>query len=537
MAAACGGADSDSQDAPSAEGPTTTAAVGFGAAGDDTSAADQDEVGDAAGTGDGSNDEQPQVDAPADRPEIDAATLLVGGWSAAGTDYPTGEEAATISILDFGAVPDDGRSDSAALARAVASSGADPDRPTVVAVPAGRFILTDELRLRSSTVLRGEGPDSTLVIDFANADGPGITATGTAAGDWMVIQSDVAVGATVIQVSGAARLRPGQLVEIEQRTNPEEIYTREEWRVDWDAGSIGELNRVVSIDGSSVELASPLNGSYRSSLTAAVRPINPVQGIGIENLTITRADEGYGNTIAFTFATDIWLDGVESTRTSRAHIGMSQIYRCRVSNSIFHDATDFGDGGRAYGISLARHVTGCLVTDNTLYDLRHAIIIQLGASGNVIAYNDARGSAGYADRQPRADLSLHGHWPQANLFEGNVFDRVVFADWWGPSGPANTLFRNCVLDHVLVADASNDQVVAGNLIGPGGLGLELGITGTTLAANRTSGDNTPVDASGLPESLVAASGLAVADGRTPIDPAQGFAGCRIPASERSPFVD
>ena len=43
---------------------------------------------------------------------------------------------------------------------------------------------------------------------------------------------------------------------------------------------------------------------------------------------------------------------------------------------------------------------------------------------------------------PSNDISIHGHYPYATLFEGNIVQRAGVGDYWGPGGPRMTLFRN-----------------------------------------------------------------------------------------------
>ena len=468
--------------------------------------------------------------------------LAIASWSVAGTNERRGQT--QIAVADHGAKPGDERSDSAAFDAAVAAA-ASMDGPVTLILDSGTYRLTETLHLVDGVTLRGEGPATQVVVDFDDADGPAIAATGRAIGGWVPVGGELVRGATevnILDASDAEAYRIGDMVEIEQ-TNDASMYTKPEWNVDWGEGSVGELNRVVSVDGQTLQLEAPINADYTPDLAPRIRRIDAVEQVGIEDLSLFREDEGYGSTIRFELVADAWVDGVVSRRTSRAHVGLNQVFRCRVEDSIFHDATDFGDGGRAYGVSLARHTTGCLVVDNTLYDLRHAIIVQLGASGNVVAYNHARGSAGYEDRQPRADLSLHGHWPQANLFEGNIVDRVVSSDWWGPSGPTNTLFRNCVRDHVIVADSSDDHVVIANVIGGGGFTVEEGIEGTFVAGNLVAGvqtgfvDAAESDGVDVPASLWTEQAPEFLDGYAwpPIDPSRDGSACDLPASERSPL--
>lgn len=417
----------------------------------------------------------------------DLAYLETYEWNTAGrrTETPV----AMISVLDFGAVADDGQSDTEAFNAAVEAAGtqARSGTPTTVTVPAGRFILSDTLRLQSSVALRGAGRDATFIdIDLAGSDEEGITMLGSpfGNGEWTSLSADLDRGDKRIQFD-APTFQPGQVLEIEQ-DNVDKMVTREEWVVEWGQGSSGYVAMVTDSGDNLAVLDTGATDDFSLDRNVRVRPISAISRSGIEDMTIERIDAGYGHIIAMRFGYDLWVNNVETIQTSRAHIGIDVVGRCQVTDSNLHGAHDFGDGGRAYGISIARHTTGCLVENNALWDLRHAMIIQLGASGNVFAYNDARGSAGYEDRQPRADISLHGHWPQANLFEGNVVDRVVFADWWGPVGPTNVFWRGCALDSVSVIESSDEQVIVGSVLGE--LAIDDDIDTTLLAGNVIDGE-------------------------------------------------
>ncbi len=443
----------------------------------------------------------------------------------------------TLSVIDFGAVPDDGAPDDDAFQAALENAG----RNGVVTAPAGTYDLTRTMRIPSRVVLEGAGLDTILAFDLNGAEGDLIAITGQPASGWVRIENDLQAGSSAITLSGPleVEIAQGDIIEIEQE-NVDAMFTQAEWDVDWADHSVGELAEVVSYDGTTIQIDHPLLSSYGRDRRAKVRVIDASRFAGVVDLKVRRDDTGYGSSIRLSHAADVWVDGVESELTTKAHIEADVVYRCQIRNNLLHDAHDFGDGGRAYGVSVQRHTTGCLVENNTLYDNRHALIIQLGASGNIFAYNHARGSAGYIDRQPRADISLHGHWPQANLFEGNVVDRVVFADWWGPSGPANTLHRNCVLDSVVVADQSNDQFLISNIIGDAGLTIEEEISGTTEIANRIQG--TPVSAAASPPSLFRSEQPGfLGDFAWPVvapelgNGSDREAACRIPAGERSPL--
>ena len=65
----------------------------------------------------------------------------------------------------------------------------------------------------------------------------------------------------------------------------------------------------------------------------------------------------------------------------------------------------------------------------------------------------------------KADISLHGFYPLMNLFEGNVVEYIHSSDWWGPSGPGNTFFRNRATEEkFFISDNSDYQNVVANEI-------------------------------------------------------------------------
>jgi hypothetical protein len=93
-----------------------------------------------------------------------------------------------------------------------------------------------------------------------------------------------------------------------------------------------------------------------------------------------------------------------------------------------------------------------------------------GANGNGFAYNYScnpyrNGELEYP-QDYCGDISLHGHYSFANLFEGNIVQTIYIDQTWGPSGPYNTFFRNSVERYGLIMTSSmtNYQNFVGNEI-------------------------------------------------------------------------
>jgi len=213
----------------------------------------------------------------------------------------------------------------------------------------------------------------------------------------------------------------------------------------WAYGTYGQIVRVVAINGNQISLDSELRLDYDLSRTPFVRKIIPAQNVGIECLKIKRLDASAGQTtnIAFLYAANCWLKGIESELTNFAHVGISRSTNIVVQNSYFHDAHAFGGGGQGYGVVMQETSNECLVENNHFRRLRHSILSQSGANGNVSAYNYSRDA--YWSSFPNnsaGDIVLHGNRPYANLFESNIFCNIVIDDSHGANGDYNTFLRN-----------------------------------------------------------------------------------------------
>ena len=164
--------------------------------------------------------------------------------------------------------------------------------------------------------------------------------------------------------------------------------------------------------------------------------------MGIERLDPTISQT---SNIFFKNAVECWVKNIASTKTNFAHINAYSSSKILVEGSYFTDAFSFGNGGKAYGVMLQFSSGECLVQNNFFEKLRHSMILQAGANGNVFAYNYSikpfwdevslpSNSAG--------DLVLHGNYVYANLFESNVVQNIVIDDSHGINGPHNTFFKN-----------------------------------------------------------------------------------------------
>lgn len=366
-----------------------------------------------------------------------------------------------VSVTDFGATGNGSTDDAGAFQQAIDSL---PGSGGVVYAGAGLYKLRSTLRLRDGVVLRGAGSDATyLDFDLGGASASAIEIVGWDYGSWRGVSGGFQKGSNKLTLSDTSGITAPMFAEIQQTNDADVMYTKPEWNVSWADNSVGEMVRIVAVSGNTVTLESPLNISYQAGLNPILRTHDLVERAGLERLNIRRLDNGNGDTIRINHAAYPWIREVESQTTGRSHVSMSASYRCEIRDSYFHDAQNISEPGRGYGVSLDLHVTDCLVENNVFKALRHSMMVQLGANGNVFGYNYSLDSV-FPYGVPE-DISIHGHYPFMNLFEGNVVDKIGVGDWWGPAGPGNTMVRNCVkTEGLAVSDHSHTTNLLGNVL-------------------------------------------------------------------------
>ena len=137
------------------------------------------------------------------------------------------------------------------------------------------------------------------------------------------------------------------------------------------------------------------------------------------------------------------------------------------------------------------------------------MLLQVGANGNVLAYNYSRDP--YWDEPPlptnsAGDAVLHGNYPYLNLFEGNIVQHIVVDNSHGINGPNNTFFRNrSQLYGIFMntgAGATDSVTYVGNEVtgtGPFQGNYSLAGTGHFEYGNNVKGTITPTGTTSLPE--------------------------------------
>ena len=358
-------------------------------------------------------------------------------WSRAGHNAPPPSDLLVVDILDFGGKPD-GQSDNCmAFEAAVVSLGG---APGAIYFPAGTYLFQNQISLPSYTVLRGvSAQETTLRFDLIAPD-DAILIQGEPTDIESPLTGSAEKDETKIKVEQADLFEPGDYVLLYE--DDQDLIVSS-----WALHTTGQLNQVVDVEAEELRLRSPLRRSFQPDKLPRLKKIQMIEQAGIENLRIERLDATTekNSNVLFHYTANCWVRCVESALCNYAHLEVARSTNLEITGSYLHDAHDYGAGGKAYGVMLHYSTGECLVENNIFEHLRHAMILQAGANGNVVAYNysvDPFWTQIGLPPDSAGDLVLHGNFPYANLLEGNIVQNIVVDDSHGSQGPFNTLFRN-----------------------------------------------------------------------------------------------
>jgi len=361
-------------------------------------------------------------------------------WTHAGYEGTIPDPQTVLNVTDYGAIPSDNSDDLAAVTMAMNSLNG---QAGVLYFPPGTFNFDSTINLVDSVVLRGAGSDSTtLEFNFSNNGGDGIRIWKGQPALFVDVLSGYHKGSYLLVVADASSFSTGNYAELKE-TNGAWNSVPAVWAVD----CVGQIVKIASISGDSLFLDEELRIDYTDSLQPQIRVFTPITNAGIECLKILRADSVapiVSYNISFLGAANCWINGVESDHSIGAHVTADLSTHLAISGCYFHHAYEYdGVSTHGYGVTLIQHTGDCLVENNFFRHLRHAMMVKQGANGNVFTYNySIEPTRTEFPTDASGDISVHGHYPFANLFEGNIVQTLYIDQTWGPAGPYNTFFRN-----------------------------------------------------------------------------------------------
>ncbi len=394
-------------------------------------------------------------------------------WTAAGLMEGKPDPVAELDVTLHGIVPENMLDNALRLNNLI---GNWEGGQLVLYFPPGTYYFRGTIHLEDQIILKGASSEST-VFQFQNSEGGDLfDISGTISTQATPLLSDALKGQNKVEVADATLFQEGDYLELTQ--NGQALVTST-----WAMSSVGQILKIIAIEENQLIVDQALRKDFLLSENPHIKKMTPIQNVGIECLKIERLDltESQTSNISFQYAANCWVSGVESANCNFAHLAISNSTNIEVEGSYFHDAFDYGNGGKAYGVALQFTSGECLIENNVFDHLRHSVLLQAGANGNVVAYNYSTNPFWTGVNLPSnaaGDLVLHGNYPFTNLFEGNICQNIVVDDSHGINGPFNTFFRNRAESFGIFMASnqpSNRQNFVGNVVSNSAFPLAIGL--------------------------------------------------------------
>lgn len=361
-------------------------------------------------------------------------------WTEALQSYQFKNPSTEVNVIDFGAVGDGINNDWQSIQNAIDFF---EGKLGAIYFPNGIYLIKQPLIIPDSIVLFGDGASQTsLVFNFENVSANCIIFKRNQENSFFLVDDGYTKGSMLLISDSAFLLHAGDVAQLRQKNG--------EWDdkpISWGDFAVGQIVKINHILGDSIYLEQALRFDYSPELNPQIRKVDPIVNSGIQCLKIKRIDQaetGGGANMLLSYCANCQIRGVESDTSAGSHIDIFNSLNILVDGNYIHHSFEYdGASKHGYGITLNNSSSACLITNNIFRHLRHAMMVKTGANGNVFSYN-------YSIEAVRSewpndligDISLHGHFAYANLFEGNIAQNVIIDHYWGPSGPYNTFFRN-----------------------------------------------------------------------------------------------
>lgn len=357
-------------------------------------------------------------------------------WSKAGITQEIAEPSQQVSIVDHGADNTGVNSCNSAYSSAIQSlNGA----AGVIYFPEGEYFFNAAISIPDSVVLKGESSVTTLRFDLGGS-GNLIVMNGSIVNTQHTLAATAEKGTFELELNDASEFEEGDVIKIG-------CFDEDLMYSSWAYGTLGQVLIVTEKDGNTLLFEDPLNHHYPLSRNPYIKKINARTAAGISCLTIEREDATAGQTsnIYIGNATNCFVRNVESVNCNFSHIEVNSSAHVTVEGCYVHHAFAYGGGGQGYGVVFQATSSFNLAKNNVFNHLRHSMLMQSGANGNVYAYNysyDPYWQDGFLPSNSAGDAVLHGNYVYLNLFEGNTVQNIVVDASHGSNGPYNTFFRN-----------------------------------------------------------------------------------------------
>jgi hypothetical protein len=373
----------------------------------------------------------------------------------------------------------------------------------VVQLQAGTYTISSQIQISKGVSLRGASVDTTILNCTASwhcvqmGDFP-------SAPSGINVTASVAKDATTITVASTTGLAVNDYIAIDQLNDGTEVVNDDtafgaaECRSAAGTRCLGQIVKITAINSLVLTVTPSIHHAYT---TGALDPeVWEVTGVttnaGIEDLTITRSndpDGGYNN-VKIVACSGCWVENVISDTPDDWHVDIDRAIWTEIRDSYFGFGTE-NTSGSAYGVVSNLFATDGLIENNIFEHLRHGMLVQNGATGNVYGYNYSF-DCYQGEDWLATDINSHGSHTAFNLWEGNIGCKV-YGDNAHGSSSYNTVYRNHVTRASTPSEGSQTNAlravdieaynrywnIVGNVLGTNGQTWDAYDPGTTRTAS------------------------------------------------------
>lgn len=383
-------------------------------------------------------------------------------WSRAGLEStPNKKEFEAVYVSEFNFSTDTTKSNSEAMDSLLATY---KNKKIHVFFDSGTYKFTRTIKLPSHIILQGNGAENTTLWFDLGGSGHAIEVVGhSSSTDTSSLKKKIFKNSGGMDVFRDFLFNEGDWIKLQ-------LFDSNLVTSSWALGSVGQILRIKNIRNGTLYTESSARMAYDLDKQPFINKLTPKEHVGIECLSIYRNDPtapSQSSNLFFNYAVNCWVHAIESNQTTFAHIEARNSSNLSIKNSYFHHGFSYDGGGRAYGVMLHLTTNECLVENNIFKRLRHSMIVQAGANGNVFALNYSTDPFWESFPSDAAgDVVLHGNYVFANLFEQNICQNIIIDNSHGPNGPNNTFYRNKAEKYGIFFSASNspNQNFIGNEI-------------------------------------------------------------------------
>ncbi len=420
--------------------------------------------------------------------------IVYADFSRAGIPGGIPDVKVVVSVVDFGAVPNDDQDDSAAIQAAIAAAGAKGGG--AVMLPDGDYIIDQTIRLdRDNVVLRGADRERTrLVPRFAGKDTSKTSSSlpiirmgpedarrrYDAHPDRPIKRGDISVH---LPVNAVKQVRVGDIVTF-TATPPKSVIATlspqlQKQATDGSYGSIysWQYLQVTAIDNGTVTFDRPIRLDVAMDQSPKLMHVPAmVTGCGIENLTIEQTSVNPGiNGISMTSTRGCWLSGVSVRRVGNWPLSVSRSWQFIIRDCKLDESLSRGGAVAYVGFSFA---CDGLIEQSQFSRLRH---LSISMASNGLVFRDCQ--------LDNIDINFHLNWPYEVLFENcrvdsglganpapreesrgsygyGIYSPRIDGDMHAPAGPRLTFYHNDIAspwDGVMLGGgATQNTIVAYN---------------------------------------------------------------------------